>query len=192
MKVQAYKSLYSYWFSVIIYDLTVLFCKKYILSNLSHLGVSDRRMADQMIQAARSGKQNIVEGSEELKTSFKMGIKLTNIAKASIEELLADYEDFLRQRDLKMWGKTDPRVSKIRDFAAREVRHLSNLGILERKLILPKDAEVAANTILTLCHQATYLLDRQVDALEEKHVKEGGYTEKLYNKRVAYRNNQGL
>ncbi|OGM05775.1 hypothetical protein A2125_01165 [Candidatus Woesebacteria bacterium GWB1_43_5] len=186
MKQQPYKKLFTYWFSLIIYDLTVQFCKKYILSNLSHLGSSDKRTADQMIQAARSGKQNIVEGSEELKTSFKMGIKLTNVAKASLEELLADYEDFLRQRSLEIWEKSDSRVKKIRDYSAKLVSRLSYLGNLEKELKLPELPETAANTLLTLCHQATYLLNKQVEGLEEKHKKEGGYTEKLYNSRIKY------
>lgn len=186
MKQQPYKKLFTYWFSVIIYDLTVQFCKRYVLSSLSNLGSPDKRMADQMIQAARSGKQNIVEGSEELKTSLKMGIKLTNVAKASIEELLADYEDFLRQRDLAIWEKEDFRVKKVRVFSAKLVSNLSDLGNLGRELKLPKDPESAANTLLTLCHQGTYLLNKQVEALEEKHKKEGGYTEKLYNSRIRY------
>jgi restriction system protein len=191
MNQQPYKKLYTYWFSVIIYDLTLQFCNKYILSDLSNLRSPDKRMADQMLQAARSGKQNIVEGSEELKTSFKMGIKLTNVAKASVEELLADYEDFLRQRDLEVWSKEDFRVKRIRAFSADLVRGLSGIRNLSRKPRLPKDPETAANTLLTLCHQATYLLNKQVDGLEEKHKKEGGYTEKLYSNRKRYLNSLG-
>lgn len=112
-----------------------------------------------MIQAARSGKQNIVEGSEGMSTSLKTAIKLTNVAKASLEELLADFEDFLRQRSLNRWSKNDQRVRLFRGKAAKLVRHLSNL----RNLREP------ANLLLTLCHQATYLLNRQVKALEKKH-----------------------
>jgi len=151
--------------------------------------------------AARSGKQNIVEGSEAMATSLKSGIKLTNVAKASIEELIGDLEDFLRQRKLPQRPKTDPRVRRFRAQSARIVRNLSNLSTLrlpaeqadrkQRQLLsqlpLPADSEKAANFLLTLCHQATYLLDRQVKALEKKHEKEGGYTEKLYQRRLRAR-----
>lgn len=173
-----YKKLFTYWFSVIIYDLTVQFCDKWIRAY---------KLRDQMEGAARSGKQNIVEGSEGMKTSLKTGIKLTNVAKASIEELLADYEDFLRQRNLEIWIKTDSRVVKIRNFSSDFVSNLSILGELKRQLKLSEDKETAANTLLTLCHQATFLLNKQVEALERKHEKEGGYTENLYKKRQAYK-----
>jgi four helix bundle suffix protein len=99
---------------------------------------------------------------------------------------LADYEDFLRHRDLEIWDKTDPRVVKIRDFSAKYIRNLSILRNLEKAPKLPKNPEIAANTMLTLCHQATYLLNKQVESLEKKHKEEGGYTEKLYNTRLKY------
>ena len=146
--------------------------------------------------AARSGKQNIVEGSEGMQTSLKTAIKLTNVAKASLEELIGDLEDFLRQRNLEQWMKNDPRTLSYRTQASSVVSNLSNLSHLKNdndaralisRLPLPKDQEPAANLLLTLCHQATYLLYRQVLALEEKHKKEGGYSEKLYAKRIAHR-----
>jgi len=143
--------------------------------------------------AARSGKQNIVEGSEALKTSLKMGIKLTNTARISLEEALGDFEDFLRQRGLEQWDKNDPRVISLRRRLAALVRHLSNLRNLgaerewQKNLPLPEDPEEAANLLITLCHQATYLMNRQVESLERKHQTEGGYTEKLYRKRKEYR-----
>jgi len=197
MGTAPYKKLFTYWFSVIIYDLTVEFCKRFLLRNAGNLsnlgGMPDRRTSDQMIQAARSGKANIAEGSDALKTSFKMGIKLTNTAKASEEELLGDYEDFLRQRELEIWDKNDPRVKLFRAKAAKLVRNLSNLGdiresaeLIQKGLPLSEDPEEAANLMLTLCHQVTYLLNRQVEALERKHEREGGYTEKLYNKRKDF------
>jgi len=201
MSSAPYKKLFTYWFSVIIYDLTVEFCKRFLLSSLGNLsnlgGAPDRRTADQMIQAGRSGKANIAEGSEALKTSLKMGIKLTNTAKASEEELLGDYEDFLRQRGLEIWNKNDPRVMMYRRKAAGLVRNLSNRSnlrserestkLIREEFSLPDDPEEAANLILTLCHQITYLLNRQVEALEKKHEREGGYTEKLYTKRLRFR-----
>lgn len=180
MNTQPYKKLFTYWYSLIIYDLEVEFTKKYI---------SSWKLREQMDGAARSGKQNVVEGSDSLKTSLKTGIKLTNVAKASIEELIGDLEDFLRQRKLKMWDKNDPRVLIFREKYSRIVRSLSNLGNLEKEGIeLPNDSEKATNLLLTLCHIATYLLNKQVDALERKHITEGGYTEKLYEQRQNYRN----
>ena len=141
-----------------------------------------------MTGAARSGKQNIVEGSDNLSTSLKIAIKLTGIAKGSIEELIGDLEDFLRQRKLAQWEKNDPRVLALRAQSATLVRDLSFLGNLRllEKLTLPEQKEDAANFLLTLCHQATFLLDRQVKALEEKHKKEGGFSEKLYWERKKF------
>ena len=179
MNTQPYKKLLTYWYSLIIYDLEVEFTRKYI---------SSWKLREQMDGAARSGKQNIVEGSDSLKTSLKTGIKLTNVAKASIEELIGDLEDFLRHRKLEMWDKNDPRVLVLREKYSKTVSNLSNLRNLEsEKIELPNNPEEAANLLLTLCHIATYLLNKQVDALEKKHITEGGYTEKLYEQRTAYR-----
>lgn len=179
MNTQPYKKLFTFWYSLIIYDLEVEFTKKYI---------SSWKLREQMDGAARSGKQNIIEGSDSLKTSFKTGIKLTNVAKASIEELIGDLEDFLRQQKLKMWIKNDPRVLVFREKYSKIVSYLSNLGDLgDIKLELPDNTEEAVNLLLTLCHIATYLLNSQVDALERKHITEGGFTEKLYSLRQDYR-----
>lgn len=149
--MQAYKKLFTYWYSLIIYDLTVEFCSRWVKS---------WKLREQMTGAARSGKQNIVEGK------------------------------------LPQWSKDDRRVLLFRGRAAKLVRDLSNLSSLgnlresaswriQKALSLPKDAEETANLLLTLCHQATYLLNRQVEALEKKHQTEGGYTEKLYRRRKA-------
>lgn len=188
MSQQPYKKLFTYWYAVIIYDHTVEFCNRWIKSY---------KLSEQMTGAGRSGKQNIVEGSDSLKTSMKSGIKLTNVAKASEEELLEDYEDFLRQRGLNVWPKDDKRVLVFRAKAAKLVKDLSNLSdlsklrestkLIQEKLPLPEDPEEAANLMLTLCHQITYLLNRQVESLEHKHEKEGGYTEKLYKRRRQFR-----
>lgn len=178
--MQPYKKLYTYWFSVLIYDHTVEFCKRWIRS---------WKLKEQMEGAARSGKQNIVEGSDNLTTSIKVCIKLTGIAKSSIEELIGDLEDFLRQRNLSKWNKNDTRVLELRERSATLVRNLSNLRDLEllKNLSLPEGEEDATNFLLTLCHQATFLLNRQVEALKVKHQKEGGLTEQLYQKRKEYR-----
>lgn len=187
--MQPYKKLFTYWYSIIIYDLTVKFTRKWI---------SSYKLRNQMEGAARSGKQNIVEGSDALKVSLKSGIKLTGVAKSSIEELIGDLEDFLRQSELELWELKDNRVSKIRDFNSKQARILSNLYKSQKvdkaaeKKILKKynhseNPEVAANLLLTLCHQVTFLLHRQIEGLLSKHEKEGGLTEKLYNKRKLYR-----
>ncbi len=175
-----YKKLFTFWFSVLIYDRTVEFCERWIKS---------WKLKEQMEGAARSGKQNIVEGSDNLLTSLKVCIKLTGIAKSSIEELIGDLEDFLRQRGMTQWGKQDERVLALRARSATLVRNLSHLRNLRllRQLPLPQKEEDAANFLLTLCHQATFLLNRQVEALKRKHEREGGLTEELYRKRLEFR-----
>ncbi len=190
------KYLLTYRYSEIIHDLTVGFTKSYllghlsILKNLSNLrGKADYRQADQMNQAARSGKQNIVEGVGQSQTSKKGEIKLLGVAKASFEELLMDFEDFLRQNNLQIYQKDDPRVTAFRKTAFRlsHLSNISNLGYLIEKPVLPDNPQDAANFLLTLCHQVTYLLDRQIKALEEKFIKEGGYSENLFKKRLTNR-----
>lgn len=182
------KYLLTYRYSEIIHDLTIEFTKKYILRNLSNLGnlKPDFRQADQMNQAARSGKQNIVEGVGQSQTSKKGEIKLLGVAKASLEELLMDCEDFLRQNQLEIYPKNDPRITKFRQIAYRlsHLSNLSDLGNLIEKPKLPDNPQDGANFLLTLCHQITYLLDRQIKSLEEKFIKEGGFTENLFRKRV--------
>lgn len=178
--MQPYKKLFTFWFSVIIYDRTVEFCDKWIKS---------WKLREQMTGAARSGKQNIVEGSDGMATSLKTGIKLSGVAKHSLEELIGDFEDFLRQRKLEQWPKNNPRIIAWRTESAKLIRNLSNLGDLRLlgQFPLPERDEDAANFLLTLCHQATFLLHRQVEALKKKHMQEGGLTEELYKKRKAYR-----
>ena len=141
------------------------------------------RTYDQMVQAARSGKQNIVEGSSE-RTSQKSELKLLGVARASFQELLEDYEDFLRQRNLPQWSKNHS--------AANEVRQLAYKSDKSYETYKPylKNPESAANAIICLIHQVNFLLDRQISSLEEKFIKEGGYTEKLFNKRIAYKTNK--
>ena len=139
-------------------------------------------MKDQMVQAARSGRQNIAEGCQASGTSKKTEIKLVNVARASLEELLLDYEDYLRQHGLKMWSKEDPNARNIRALAYRSDKSYTTYrSYLE-------SPETAANTIICLIHQANYLLDRQLKALEQDFLKNGGFTERLYGLR---RNNRG-
>lgn len=187
------KYLLTYRYAEIIHDLTVEFVKAYVLSHLGNLGnlspKSDWRQADQMNQAARSGKQNIVEGVSGADTSKSGEIKLLGVAKASFEELLADYEDFLRQNGLEIYAKDDMRVTKFRQKAYQlsHLRNLSDLGNLKEKPKLPGNPQDDANFLLTLCHQETFLLDRQIKAAISKFAKEGGLNEKLYDLRKKAR-----
>ena len=137
------------------------------------------RTRDQMVQAARSGKQNIAEGSMASGTSQKTEIKLMGVARASLEELLLDYEDYLRQNQLDLWGKDHERAKAVRELTYQPDRTYSTYRInLEEE-----SAEVAANTLICLIHQANYLLDRQIRKLERMFMKEGGFTERLYKAR---------
>jgi four helix bundle suffix protein len=171
-----YQELLSYQKAEVIYDLTFRFCRQF-------LAKGDRTI-DQMIQAARSGKQNIVEGSKASGTSKEMEIKLTGVARASLEELLEDYRDFLRVRDLKIWEK-DSRE-------ARFVRKLGNKSHVSyesfRKFVETRPAEVVANIAICLIHQANYLLDRQLKRLEQDFIKQGGLRERMTRARLQYRN----
>lgn len=187
------KYLLTYRYSEIIHDLTIKFTKAFLLGRLSVLrnlsnlgGRADYRQADQMNQAARSGKQNIVEGVGQSATSKKGEIKLLGVALASFEELLTDFEDFLRQNNLAIYPKTDPKVTAFRRKAYQlsNLSNLSSLGDLIEKPRLPDNPQDAANFLLTLCHLETYLLDKQIKAMEEKFIQEGGFTENLFRKRL--------
>lgn len=173
-----HKYLLTYRYSEMIHDLTVAFCSRYLSEN--------RRTVEQMVQAARSAKQNIVEGVTDSQTSKKVEIKLLGIAKGSTEELIADFEDFLRQRNFQIYPKTDPKISSFRYLAYRlsNLRNLSNLGELIEKPKLFGNPETDGNFLLTLCHQLSYLLNRQIKSAEEKFIQEGGYTENLFKKRL--------
>ncbi len=168
-----YKKLKSYQNSVIVYDLTDQFCNKYV-SKFS-------RTRDQMVQAARSGKQNIVEGSQVSGTSKKSEIKLIGVARASLEELLEDYLDFLRQKKLKLWNKEDSRIQEIRKLSYRSNRSY------ETYMTYMSDPESAANSIICLIHQANYLLDRQLQSLEKDFLQNGGLAERMYAARKNIR-----
>lgn len=170
-----YKRLLSYQKAEIVYDATVRFCDRFL----------DRRdrTRDQMIQAARSGKQNIVEGSMASGTSKEMEIKLTNVARASLEELLVDYRDFLRTRGAAEWPRDHP-------LAAR-LRHLNRIpgATYEtfRKGVEHPDPVVAANVILGLVRAASFLLDRQIRALEQTFLATGGLRESMTRARLRRR-----
>lgn len=176
-KKPGYKNLLVYKFALIIYDLTSEFCDKYI-SRYS-------RTVDQMVQAARSGKQNIVEGS--LEKSLKSYIKLVGVSRASFEELLEDYFDFLRQKNLPAWDKDDERVKQIRSIRLGDSPNLPNLPNWANSANLAGNPEIFANLSITLIKMECYLLDKLLKSLEEKFIREGGYTENLFKKRLDYR-----
>lgn len=173
-----YRNLKSFQMAEIIYDLTIQFCKQYMTykTNMSH------RTNDQMIQAARSGKQNIAEGSMASGTSKKTELKLIGVARASLEELLLDYQDFLRTHNLKLWDKDGPRVSTIRKMVYK-----SNKSYKTYMTYL-RSAESACNSLICLIHQTNYLLDQQLRSLEKDFLENGGFTERLYHTRRANRN----
>ncbi len=163
-----YRQLKSYQMAEIVYDFTVKFTKHYII---------DLKLRSQLDGAARSGKQNIAEASVDSGTSKKIELKLTKVARGSLEELLLDCEDFLRQRDLELWGKSHSSARKIRALAYK-----SNKSYTTYKGFLRKPEE-AANSLICLIHQTNYLLDRQLASLEKQFLKEGGFTERLYRSR---------
>lgn len=192
MSLPRHKYLLTYRMAEMIHDLTVAFCKKHLsyLSNLGGLGqIPKSRTIDQMVQAARSGKQNIVEGVAQNRTSKKGELKLLGVSAASFEELVTDYEDFLRQRDLPIWPKNHPKIQAFRKRAAflSNLGNVSTLGDLKVKPRLPDEPETAANLLLTLCHMETYLLSRQIEKAENDFVTKGGFTENLFKKRLSRR-----
>lgn len=170
-----YRDLRSYRMAEIIYDATDVFCKRFVDPR--------SRTRDQMVQAARSGKQNIAEGSTVSGTSKKSELKLLGVARASLEELLADYRDFLRQRGLKIWEKDDEKSKEIRRVAYKpDKSYMSYRSYFEGSV-----PEVAANAAVCLIHQANYLLDRQLRRLEKEFLEQGGFTEKLHRMRIKHR-----
>jgi restriction system protein len=176
-----YRQLKSYQTAEIIYDFTVAFCDLY-LSYKSHSSNLSYRTIDQMIQAARSGVQNIAEGSQDSATSKKTELKLVGVARGSLEELLRDAEAFLRQRNLKIWDKDNPLSKEIRSLC-----YLSNKSYSTYKTYLEKNPETAANCLICLIRQANFLLDRQLKSLEEDFLTNGGFTENLYHARIEER-----
>jgi len=179
-----YEKLVVYWLACTIYDLTVEFCKTYMSYKTYK---SYTRTYDQMIQAARSGKQNIVEGS--LNPSAESGLKLGQVARASFGELLEDYKDFLRQRHLLQWAKDDPRVMAIRRQPDLPYKTYKSYTTYTTYL---SSAESFGNLMVTLCYKELYLLSRYLKANEVRFVSEGGFRENLLKKRLEYRRKYDL
>jgi four helix bundle suffix protein len=177
-----YRNLKSFQLAQLVYDVTVRFCDRYVEKK--------RRTHDQMVQAARSGVQNIAEGSQASGTSKKSELKLTNVARASLEELKLDYEDFLRHRNLPIWPRIDPRRQRLIDSrctAADEVAQWvkeefqsGRRGLCGQASTLP---EISANAALALIAVACALLDRQIRTLAQSFEEGGGFTERLYRVR---------
>ena len=175
-----YEYLLAYKITVPIYDYTVIFCKK-------HVSIFSRTV-DQMVQSARSGMQNIAEGNKQ--QSLAGYIKLSGVARGSLEELLNDYLAFARQNKIQIWT---PEKSK------REIGEIKEIWEILRKTPtlpdspnfpdLPANLESSVNMMITLINQANFLLDKLIASLNEKHMKEGGFNEKLYKKRIDYRKN---
>ena len=155
-----YKELLTFKKATVIFDLTYHFCQKYLTKG--------DRTVDQMIQAARSGKQNIAEGVAASSTNAETEIKLVNVAKASLKELLTDFEDYLRIRRLRQWNKNGKEITWLRNFAKEHLDSAPYLAIAEQR-----DGEVVANMAIVLLKQEDYLLHRQLEALE-KQFKESG------------------
>ncbi|MCX6349884.1 MAG: four helix bundle suffix domain-containing protein [Candidatus Aureabacteria bacterium] len=191
-----YRKLRSFRSAQQVYDATVVFCNRFIEKR--------SRTHDQMVQAARSGVQNIAEGSMASATSKKTELKLTGVARASLEELLLDYEDFLRQRALRPWGKDSPEALAVRrrylsdrsdksDGSDKSDRSDESDGSdrSDPLGIATASAETAANTLICLINQASYLLRKQLISLEQAFLNEGGFTERLYRERSQARQDQG-
>lgn len=170
-----YQTLLSYQKAEVIYDLTFRFARK-------HLDRGDRTV-DQMIQSARSGKQNILEGSKAALTSKETEIKLTNVARASLEELIADYRDYLRTRDHGVWDKDSKEAQYIRRLG-RKTPHTYELY---REFFETRPPEVIANIALCLIHQTNYLLDQQLRHLEKEFLEQGGLRERMFQARLTHR-----
>lgn len=195
-----YRKLKSFQVAQLIYDITVRFCDRYIEKR--------SRTHDQMVQAARSGVQNIAEGSQASGTSKKTELKLTNVARASLEELRLDYEDFLRQRGLPIWGRDDPRrqaligrrCATVDEVAAwvREENDRGRSGQSGQKQppttftrsTKSTSPEISANAALVLLAVACSLLDRQLAAQAKAFETEGGFTERLYRVRSEKRSSR--
>lgn len=172
-----YRKLLSYRKAEIVYDITYRFCHKFLFK-------SDRTI-DQMVQAARSGKQNIIEGSKAGLTSREMEVKLTNVARASLEELLADYRDFLRVRDMPLWGKDSKEARYVRRLGSRTAT--DETFETYRHFVETRPAETVVNIAICLIHQANYLLDQQVLRLEQEFLEKGGLREAMTRARVSKR-----
>lgn len=177
-KAVVWKNLYFYRKSDALYQLTVEFCHRFLPAH-------GDRTVDQMVQAARSGKQNIVEGSEDGQTSSEMEIKLLNVARASLQELRADYIDYLNTHHLPIWPVDNERQQRLRNFCHTHNDYSDYEPLLNRM----NDEEIA-NLALTLCHQTDKMMCAYIEKLERDFVTEGGIKERMHAARTGYRQAQ--
>lgn len=173
-----WRDAYYYQKAEVLYQMTYVFCKRF-------LPVHGDRTVDQMIQAARSGKQNIVEGTEDGETSTEMHIKLINVARSSLQELREDYRDYLLSHHLTIWTSKHERYVNMQSFCKKHNRIEDYQPFFEKW----SDEEMA-NTALTLCYQTDTLLNRNLKKLEEEFVTEGGIKERMHAARTGYRQEQ--
>jgi four helix bundle suffix protein len=185
-----YRKTASFQTATLIYDATYWFCERFLDPR--------SRTVDQMVQAARSGRQNIAEGSRASATSSQTELRLVNVARASLEELLLDYEDYLRHRHLPQWPMDSPEASEVRAVPRTfkkdptDPSDLTDLSDEERWALYSRwldheDPAIRANAIICLIHQANYLLDRQIASLEAAFIDDGGYSEQLATERLRKR-----
>lgn len=170
-----FRSLKVFQITEIVFDIAYYFSHRY-------LWVGDRTV-DQIVQAARSGKQNIAEGSAASTTSREMEIKLTNVARASLQELLLDFEDYLRVRKLEQWTSSHPRFEPLRQYVRSDKFRQEYSTLLEKM-----NDEELANMSITLIHQADYLLQRLLEKQQDQFLAEGGIREQMTRARIRYRN----
>ena len=170
-----YRNLIVYKKSDVIYEGTVMFCRRFLPSH-------GDRTVDQMTQAARSCKQNIAEGSAASGTSKETEIKLTNVARATLDELIEDYLDWLKSHNAAVWSASDEKAKAARDFAIKNPDWESWRSVFETR-----PPETLANLMLTLCHQTRYMLDKMIVRQEEDFKKFGGVRERMHAARTAVR-----
>lgn len=177
-QVSKWQDLWFYQKSEVLYQMTFVFCERFLPKH-------GDRTVDQMVQAARSGKQNIVEGTEDGKTSTEMELKLLNVARSSIGELRQDFEDFLKSRHLPLWTRDDARFQPMQDFTK------SHNTLADYEPYFPKwSAEEMANVGLTLCYQVDAMMNKYMEGLERTFVTEGGIKERMHQARTGYRKQQ--
>ncbi len=177
-KVANWKELIFYRKSDALYQLTVVFCRRFLPEH-------GDRTVDQMVQAARSGKQNIIEGSEAGKTSTETELKLLNVARASLHELREDYRDYIVSHSLPLWGKRHPRYADMVEYCRRHNDYKDYKELVERI-----SDEEFANMALTLCHQTDVMMSSYLAHLDKSFVTEGGIKERMYAARTGYRKEQ--
>jgi len=173
-----WREAFYYQKSEVLYQLTYTFCQRY-------LDAHGDRTVDQMKQAARSGKQNIIEGTEDGETSTEMHIKLLNVARSSLQELREDYRDYLLSRGLPIWNHDTPRFQKMIEFCRNHNKVEDYQSLIQRW----SDEEMA-NTALTLCYQTDSMLNKELLKLEKEFVEKGGIKERMHAARTGYRQEQ--